>query len=60
MNWWPFMLKSNHEQVRHENTLLKDALHEANKELRKHRLLLGGLKTQQPDIVRAVEKAIKP
>ena len=57
MDFWPFVLKSTYEKVRRENVLLKDALHEANKEIRKHRLLLGGLRTQQPDIVKAVEKA---
>ncbi len=53
------MLKSTHEAVRRENTLLKDAMHEANKEIRKHRILLCGLRDQQPDIVRSVEKAIR-
>ncbi len=54
------MLKSTHEAVRRENTLLKDALHEADKEIRKHSMLLGGLRNQQPNIVHSVEKARPP
>ena len=57
-SWWPFVLKSTHDQVRRENGFLRSALKEANAELYKHRMLIGGLKYQQPDIVRAVEKAI--
>jgi hypothetical protein len=41
---WPLMLVSNHEKVRVENCLLRDALKEANAELRKHRVLLASLK----------------
>lgn len=57
-SWWPFMLKSTHETVRRENWELRGALNRVNEELRKHRLLIGGLRTQQPEVVRAVEKIL--
>lgn len=58
IRWWPFMLKSTHETLRRENWELRGALTRNNEELRKHRLLIGGLKNQIPEVTRAVEKAI--
>jgi len=57
--WWPFMLKSEHEQVRRENIFLKSALCEANAELRKHRLLINGLRQGREDITQKFEKVLR-
>lgn len=46
---WPLMLKSSHEAVRAENYLLRDALREANAELRKHRMLIANLRDGNKD-----------
>ena len=54
---WPLMLKSNHERVRRENGMLRDALREANAELRKHRLLIAGLKQGNVEITNSVMNA---
>ena len=53
---WPFITKSRHEAVRRENWELRGAIRAANEELAKHRTLLAGLRTGQPEITRAVEK----
>ena len=55
---WPFMLRSTHEAVRRENVFLRDALNEANKEIRKHRTLLGGLRVGHQDTVDKLEKVL--
>jgi hypothetical protein len=57
-NWWPLMLKSDHEAVRRENFNLRGALGQANAELRKHRLLLGSLKEGRADAIAAVDRAM--
>jgi hypothetical protein len=54
---WPFMLKSTHRAVQAENYLLRDALKEANAELRKHRILISGLRNAHSDTVEKVMKA---
>lgn len=58
LRWWPFVLKSTYENLRRENWELRGALSRANEELRKHRMLIGGLRNQQAEVVRAVEKVI--
>ena len=50
------MLKSTHEFVRVENTFLKSALHEANKELRKYKTLVDGIRTGQIDVVGLLDR----
>lgn len=55
---WPFMLRSTHDVVRRENYTLRDALREANNELRKHRTLLAGVRSQQPEILRKLESVL--
>ena len=57
-DWWPFMLKSNHEAVRRENFNLRGALGQTNAELRKHRLLLGSLREGNEAANAAVRKAM--
>lgn len=56
---WPFMLKSTHEAVRRENYTLRDALREANKELLKHRQLLGGIRSGQIDVVTTLDRIME-
>lgn len=56
---WPFVLKSTHEAVRRENYTLRDALREANKELQKHRRLLGGIRAGQIDVVEVLDGMAK-
>jgi hypothetical protein len=53
---WPLMLKSTHEAVRRENYTLRDALREANKELQKHRALIGGLRSGAIDLAQTLTK----
>lgn len=43
--WWPFVLRSSYERLHRENYTLRDALREANAELHKHRMLVGGLRS---------------
>jgi hypothetical protein len=57
-DWWPFMLRSNHEAIRRENFNLRGALGQANAELRKHRLLLGSLKQGNAQATEAVMRAM--
>lgn len=38
---WPLMLKSTHRAVQVENHVLRDALREANNEIRRYRALLA-------------------
>jgi len=42
-----------------ENMTLRDALREANEELRRHRLLLASLRAGHDDTTRAVERVIR-
>ncbi len=58
LDWWPLMLRSNHEAMRRENFNLRGALGAANAELRKHRLLLGQLRDGNAQATAAVERAI--
>lgn len=44
MKLWPLMLKSTHRKVEVENHVLRDALREANAELRKHRMLIADMR----------------
>ena len=57
---WPFVLRSTHERMIRENFSLRGAIRSANEELAKHRTLIAGLKSGQPEITRAFEKAIRP
>lgn len=56
LSWWPLMWKSSHEAVRRENYTLRDALREANHELRRHRQLIGGIRSGSIDLVRSLER----
>ncbi len=58
LDWWPLMLKSNHEAVRRENFNLRGALGQANAELRKHRLLIGSLRDGNEQATAAVQRAM--
>jgi hypothetical protein len=53
------MLKSTHNAVAAENYLLRDALKEANAELRKHRILIAGLRNAHSDTIDKVMKAFQ-
>jgi len=55
---WPLMLRSNHEMVRQENGLLREALRNANEEIRKQRLLIGGLRAGHQDTVEKLERVL--
>jgi hypothetical protein len=57
-DWWPLMLKSNHESVRRENVNVRGALGAANAELRKHRLLIGSLRDGDEQATAAVARAM--
>lgn len=56
---WPFMLKSTHRAVQVENYTLRDALREANNELRKHRTLISKLKAGGPETTDAIMRAFE-
>lgn len=55
---WPFVLRSTYERVRAENSTLRDALREANNELRKHRLLIDGIAKGTPDVIDKLERVL--
>lgn len=59
MDWWPFALirKNDLRLLRLENSTLRTDLGNAMVELRKHRLLIAGLRTGEPEITEAVERA---
>lgn len=48
---WPLVWRRSYDAVKTENFVLRDALREANNELRRYRLLVGGLRTGAIDIV---------
>jgi hypothetical protein len=58
LDWWPLMLRSNHEAVRRENFNLRGALSQANAELRKHRLLIGSLQQGHEQTTSMVERVL--
>lgn len=58
LDWWPLMLRSNHEAVRRENFNLRGALGQTNAELRKYRLLVGNLRDGHQKTTETVEKII--
>lgn len=45
-----------HEGLRRENFTLRDALREANQELRSHRLLIAGLRRGDADVTSAMQR----
>ncbi len=57
--WWPFVIVSKHalRMLKLENSTLRSDLGNAMVELRRHRLLIAGLRTGEPEITRAVERA---
>ena len=57
--WWPWVTRWRYERLKQENYVLRDALREANNELRKHRALLSGLRAGDARMTAAVEKAIR-
>lgn len=52
------MLKRTHESVRAENYLLRDALREANRELRKYKTLLSDISLGHGSIAEKLEKVL--
>ena len=59
MMQWPFVRRSTHLAVQRENYVLRDALKEANKELLKHRRLIGGIRSGSVDVVGILNKMTK-
>lgn len=59
LHWWPLMWKSDHRAVEMENHTLRDALREANAEVRKHRNLLATLRTGQREATEQLERVFK-
>lgn len=53
------MLKSTHREVKIENMTLRDALREANHELRNHRKVLGGLATGHEETLKQMERLLR-
>ena len=53
---WPFVLRSTYERAHLENYTLRDALHAANAELHKHRLLIGGLRSGHEQTTQQMER----
>lgn len=58
-DWWPWVTRFRLEQIQRENFTLRDALREANAELRRHRTLLAGLRDGDRQMTAAVERAIR-
>ena len=61
MKWWPLKIVTKHawRMLKLENATLRTDLGNAMIELRKHRALISGLRTGEPEITIAVEKARK-
>jgi len=53
---WPFVWRSTYERMRRENYTLRDALREANNEIKRHRRLLADIQSGRTDVVRILEK----
>ncbi len=56
MTLWPFVSKRKYESMRQENVFLRGALHEANKEIRRHQKLLADISTGSRDILPILNK----
>lgn len=57
-DWWPLAWRSTCRVLERENYSLRDALRENNAELRKYRMLVGGLRDGNSAITAAVEKIV--
>jgi hypothetical protein len=55
---WPLVTRGRFAAVRLENYTLRDCLRAANDELRRHRLLIGGLKAGVREMEEAVFRAV--
>lgn len=55
---WPLVSRRTYGDLQRENFELRGAIRSANEELQRHRKLIAGLQSGQPDIIRAFEKAI--
>lgn len=53
---WPLMWRSTHEATRRENIMLRQVCLDTQRELRKHKDLLAGIKAGTIDIVAVLEK----
>ena len=56
---WPLMWRRDADKLRTENAVLRDALHEATIELRRHRLLVADLTAQRARSWSVVDQMIK-
>lgn len=59
LKWWPFIVMRRHtlRMLKLENSTLRTDLGNAMVELRKHRVLIAGLRTGEPEITKAMERA---
>lgn len=55
----PIVLRSDYDALKTENFMLRDALRNANEELRKYRALVNGLRTGLPETMAAFERTLK-
>lgn len=55
---WPLVFRRDYDALKTENFTLRDALREANRELHKHRMLIGGLRAGQVEVTRTLEKVL--
>lgn len=53
---WPMVWKGTYEKSQAENRFLRDALHNANTELRKHRMLIASMREADPKVTDFVMK----
>lgn len=56
--WWPWVTRFRYERLKQENYVLRDALREANGELRRHRSVIADLRDGDRRTTDAVLKAI--
>lgn len=56
---FPFVARSDYESLQTENHMLRDALRNANDELRKHRQLINDLRVGLPETMAKFERALK-
>lgn len=56
---WPLILRRDYDALRTENYVLREALRDANAELHRHRMLIGGLRSGQSETLDKLDRVLK-
>lgn len=57
-DWLRFVRRSAYDKLKLENYTLRDALRDANEDLRRHRVLLAAMRDGDPETTRQIEKVL--